>query len=137
MKKLILLAVLLAACSPKPKPTPSPSPTVEATPVPEPTPLPRCEQVTLVNPRFKEPMYSKAVRVGQEAVGDVCAADPVQSLQLLALALNDRGLCAFQMDDAVFVAAQQESLVWEEHHAVFYGNGCWTSNTYRFSYTKE
>lgn len=140
-----VLIVALGACNPPaPQPTPSPSPTVAPTPEPTPEPTPTatpipigCQPVELDNPLVMTPQYVGAVRTGQSEIGDVCGQDPVQSLQRLALRVTINGLCAFQDEDRIFVGADQSALVWEEHHAVYWGNYCWISNTYRNTFTRK
>lgn len=142
-----VLIVALGACNPpvpQPTPSPSPSPTVEPTPEPTPVPTPTatpipigCQPVALDFPVILTAQYVGAVRTAQEEIGDVCGQDPVQSLQRLALRLTAKGLCAFQDEDRVFVGASQDAAMWEEHHAVYWGNYCWISNTYRNTFTRK
>lgn len=138
-----VLIVALGACNPpnpQPTPSPSPSPTVEPTPLPTPTPTPEpigCQPVKFDFPVILTAQYVGAVRTAQAEIGDVCGKDPVESLQRLAIRMTANGLCAFQDEDRVLVGASQDAKLWEEHHAVFWGNYCWLSNTYRGTFERQ
>ena len=121
------LACVILACTPQtPQPSPSPSPTVAPTPTcVVPPDGPAWQPVDPVPPSE----LFRAVRNAQEAVGDVCGQEPEASLDVLASALRAAGVCAARQADAVMV--EREDGLWEEHHAAYYGNGCWLSNTYR------
>lgn len=130
---LIVVIALLCGCPP-PEPTPTPTPT--ATPTPAPTPTPACvppPDGLDWQPAGDPPSQRlSAVHVSQQALGDVCGIEPDISLDRLGEALRSIGHCAGRMSDAVFVL--RDDGLWEEHHAVYYGNGCWLSNTYRGSW---
>ena len=111
-----------------PKPTPTPTPS--ATPAPLPTPTADvCPvlSVSLVDSSSGELLVGE-VRAAQQEIGDVCGLDPELSLCELAAKLRANGREAYFGNDAVWV--KRDDGQWEEHHAVFYGNGCWLSNTW-------
>lgn len=81
--------------------------------------------------------YVDTVRLAQAAVGDVCGKEPEESLDALAVQLREQGYCAGRMDDAVFIRRSDDLKLFEEHHACYYGNGCWLSNPYRGTWRHE
>ena len=143
---LLYLALLLFGCAVQPAPSPSPSPTVAPTPSPtaEPTPTPPPE-IEACFPAGVEWVVSSSqdpeemlefVSEAQQYLGDRCGhadateAPQRESLRLLAAELESRGFCAgFQAPDAVFV--QREDGRFEEHHAVYFADGCWLSNSFK------
>ncbi len=136
VKRLVLLCcvpLLLSGCpKPTPSPSPSPSPTVEPTPEPTPTPcVPPPDEVGWDPVDARPTQHKQAVRDAQEFIGDVCSQAPEASLERLGSRLRLMGYCAGRNDDAVFFQRDDDDELWEEHHAVYYGNGCWLSNTYR------
>ena len=77
-----------------------------------------------------------AVREATDYIGDRCGhADATEgpqreSLRMLAAELEAHGFCAGYMPpDAVFVERQDGRF--EEHHAVYFGDGCWLSNSFK------
>lgn len=112
-----------------PKPKPTPNPTVEPTPTPVPSPTAdMCPVLAVELVDSQEPgILVGEVRAAQQAIGDVCGLDPELSLCELASTLRASGREAYFGTDAVWLKRDR---FWEEHHAVFYGNGCWLSNTW-------
>ncbi len=135
MRYACLLVLLpLLGCRPDnpPAPTPSPSPTVSPTPQPTPTPcLPPVVLEGWTEWETLPPQYVQAVRDAQAALGDVCGQEPEASLDRLGAKLREAALCAGRLDDAVFIRRSDDLSLFEEHHAAYYGNGCWLSNPYR------
>lgn len=124
-----LLATYMGCGGPDPKPTPTPTPT--PTPVVEPTPLPSdpCPKMSYeLEDTTSGGLLIGEVRAAQQEIGDVCGLDPELSLCELAGVLRNKGYEAYFGTDAVWIRRQDH--LWEEHHAVFYGNGCWLSNTW-------
>lgn len=124
-----------------PQPSPSPSPTVAPSPAPSPTPTPvptptpgECyapadgPQWHPADPQQPTQLLT-LVRGAQQQIGDVCGQPPETSLEVLAGTLREAGLCAGRQGDAVMV--QRADGLFEEMHAVYYGDGCWLSNAYR------
>lgn len=126
-----ILASLLACRPPAPAPTPAPTPI--PTPSPIEAPLACAPAPTLdLSPLQPEPTFRLAVRAAQEALGDVCGQDPSLSLDRLAIQLHEAGYCANRDEDRVVIQRDPPfGALYEEHHAVYYGNGCWTSNTFK------
>jgi hypothetical protein len=125
-------SLLLVWCGPGPVPHPSPSPTVAPTATPAPTPTP-CV-VPPDGPQWQPvesvaPLMVKAVRDAQVTAGDACGAPPEWSLDRLAGVLVAAGYCAARQSDAVMV--RRADGLYEEHHAVAFGNGCWIATPFR------
>ena len=116
-------------------PAPSPPP-VTTTTLPAPTCIfPGPLDVAALQP---EQLFQQAVRGAQEALGDRCGyalddgAPQVQSLQMLAAELRRRGYCAWQDEDRVVIQREPPpGKLWEERHAVYWGNGCWLAADFR------
>jgi hypothetical protein len=135
----VLVIMSMMGCIP-PAPQPTPSPTVEPTAEPTPTPIPASCQVVELGSGYKgKAAFTNKVRTGQSVLGDVCVCgrDPFESLRDLAAYLNADGLCAFVDDDKVMIGSKQDSELWEEHHAVFFGNGCWVATPYRYTFERK
>jgi hypothetical protein len=66
-----------------------------------------------------------ALLEGQAQLGDACGKDALQSLDALGAYMRARGYCAGRSVDSVAVLAPDE--LWEEYHAVYFGNGCWVT----------
>ena len=150
MKALIGVALLglLIGCNPpappqpSPTPTPFPTPTPTPTPTPSPTPTPgvtHCgENLELIepgiDPSVRAPLMQPILEAAKARVGDVCGKDPIDSLNKLAQELRNEGWCAGHppADDEVYVKAPPPPAgdsLYEEWHAVYFGDGCWTSGT--------
>lgn len=142
----VLLVGFLWGCpgpGPAPSPTPSPTPTPVPTPTPSPTPSPSPATCTVIDDDLLEQtalmdnLLTPTVRDAEAALGDVCGAPPDESLCRMAAYLTGLGFESFVSQradgsraDAVFVRRPSDGLL-EEHHAVYYANGCWLSNTWR------
>jgi len=133
-----LLLAVLGCTPPKPTPSPEPTPTPTATPTPTPTPLPTpgpvaCtifgEEANFKISLLNDNQLKDVVRAAQANVGDVCGQPPSVSLCRLAVQLDKMGYPAGVAGDSVMV--MRRDVLYEEHHAVYYGNGCWLSNTFR------
>lgn len=129
--KVLPFLCLIFGCSPKPHPTPPPPTTTTTTlPAPAPTPCLPAAGPGWVPASDQGPTEMlPQVRLLQAELADACGLPPVQSLERLADAFLQEGVCAGVMDDAVFV--RRRDGLYEEHHAVFFGDGCWLSNSYR------
>lgn len=140
MNKVPILAFLLISCKPVPTPTPTPNPTPTPTPIPSPTPVPtECPFVVdeLWTPTLlKDDQLKSIVRLAQEDLGSVCEEEPLESLKLLCNRINAMGYPTVITNDAVFIQRPTDGL-WEQHHAVYYGSGCWLSNTWKAVWAKE
>ena len=116
--------------TPTPEPSPAPTPTPTPTPAPTPTPVPACVVPHSDDSRWQPlgvgygPSFGQQMVDAAAAIGDVCGRDPEESLTRLAAQLRLWGLCADKWADGVLV--QNAAGLWEEYHAVAYGNGCWT-----------
>ncbi len=123
----------LGHCGGTPTPGPTPTPTVAPTPTPTPAPG-ECyapadgPQWHPADPQGPTQLLT-LVRGAEQRVGDVCGQVPDASLEVLAGTLREAGLCAGRQNDAVMV--QRPDGLFEEHHAVYYGDGCWLSNSFR------
>jgi len=126
-----ILIGFLACHAPAPAPTPTPTPI--PTPSPIETPLACAPAPSLdLSPLQPEPVFRLAVRAAQEALGDVCGQDSSLSLDRLALQLCEAGYCANRDEDRVVIQREPPfGDLYEEHHAVYYGDGCWTFNTFK------
>lgn len=123
-------AIVYGACNP-PSPQPTPAPTATTAPSPEPTVVPCVPPAEAQTWRpagpAPESISKAAVRAAQEQLGDVCGEDPTATLERLAAALRDAGVCAGRMTDGVFVETDRPTL-YEEWHPVYFGDGCWATN---------
>lgn len=133
-----LVAALTGVGCAAPVPQPTPTPTVTPTPAPTPTPI-ACEApIFLLVASDQQPdPFKQAVRDAQEALGDRCGyalADggpQVESLRMLAAELRRRSYCAWQDEDRVVIQYEPGSVYWQEHHAVYWKDGCWLSNSFK------
>lgn len=119
-----IYACIQPAPQPKPTPTATPAPSHEPTVVPC---VPPGEAQAWKPAGTPENISKAAVRAAQEQLGDVCGEDPTATLERLAAALRDAGVCAGRMTDGVFVETDRPTL-YEEWHPVYFGNGCWATN---------
>lgn len=67
-------------------------------------------------------------RQALEGVGDRCGQDPEDTLGLIAARMRDLGVCAAGPWADALIAKRSDGL-WEEWHAVYYGNGCTIATT--------
>jgi len=133
--------LVLVACTPPSPPVPTPTPTPIPTPTPTPDPTPTPGDCTIwpdavwTDTLLADNQLKDVVRVAEAGVGDVCGRPPAESLCRLAVRLDSIGYPSGVTGDAVFVKRPSDGL-YEEHHAVYYGDGCWLSNTWRGVWAK-
>jgi hypothetical protein len=133
MKRLALLAFVLASCTrtvylpSEPEPIPSPDPT--------PVPVAVCSLPTSwshnYSPKAHPSVMRYAVEAAKVAVGERCGENWQTTLKLLVDWLNANGFCAAVGSEAIFILDDKSDMV-EEWHSVYSANGCWTgSNAYK------
>jgi len=82
----------------------------------------------------REPQMLKEVMNAEKQVGSRCGEDPDETLSFIARQLRFNRICAGVMTDSVFVKNKD---FYEEYHVVSYGNGCYTGNPYKNTWTHE
>lgn len=141
----LLLGVISCGPIPTPSPSPSPNPTSTPSPSPSPTPSTSCtiiQDAKLTPTLLMDNQLKDLIRFTQAQIGDVCGISPEESLCALAHKLTSQGTEAFmtidengKLSDAIFVIRDTDDL-YEEHHAVYYANGCWLSNSWKGVWAK-
>jgi len=140
------IAVAIANGCPIPEPTPpvttttttSTTSTTTTTTTLIPAPVPNCIIPDSEDPLWKITPGSGTMQAfiinAETVVGNRCGQDPVTTLHLLAHELVGLNLCAgFWSTDAIVI--KNLSGVWEHYHPVSFGNGCYTGNPYKDSWT--
>ena len=136
----LILALTLISCNPNPSPSPSPSPSPTNVPTPTPSPSPT-ECGIVANELWTETLLldnqlKDVVRLTQADLGSVCGLEPLDSLKLICNRLNLLGYPTVITGDAIYIQRESDGLH-EQHHVVYYKDGCWLSNTWKGVWAKE
>jgi hypothetical protein len=119
----------IPAPDPTPEPPPpDPDPTPDPTPEPPP-PAPFCAgEDSLVAHPAPGPQEQEKVRSAIRALGDLRGNPPRVVLDRLAdeIRRQNPGQCVISGQEAVFL--QRADQLWEEYHAVYFGDGSWTDS---------